>query len=69
VLADPEGPFGSPISDSTRSMIGEGGREVLIVIYAPSSAVPSAVEAAVSRLSERLERFAHAQATRVGVSV
>src|ERR1700690_887260 len=38
VLADLEGPFGSPISDSTRSIITEAAREILIVVYAPSSA-------------------------------
>jgi DNA/RNA-binding domain of Phe-tRNA-synthetase-like protein len=33
VLADPDGPFGSPISDSTRSMITEAAHEILRVIY------------------------------------
>jgi DNA/RNA-binding domain of Phe-tRNA-synthetase-like protein len=32
VLADAQGPFGSPISDSTRSMITESSRAVLVVI-------------------------------------
>ena len=36
VLADPQGPFGSPISDSTRSMITESATQVMIVIYAPA---------------------------------
>ena len=36
VLADPQGPFGSPISDSTRSMITETATQVMIVIYAPA---------------------------------
>src|SRR6202050_1554348 len=38
VLADSDGPFGSPISDSTRTMITEAARDVLIVIYAPARA-------------------------------
>ena len=49
VLADLEGPFGSPISDSTRSMITEAAREILIVIYAPSSASDASVTAATDR--------------------
>jgi DNA/RNA-binding domain of Phe-tRNA-synthetase-like protein len=38
VLADSNGPFGSPISDSTRSMVTEAARDVLVVIYAPVTA-------------------------------
>src|SRR5580692_10756971 len=38
VLADSQGPFGSPISDSTRSMITESGKQIMIVIYTPARA-------------------------------
>jgi DNA/RNA-binding domain of Phe-tRNA-synthetase-like protein len=64
VLADADGPFGSPISDSTRSMITEAARDVLIVIYAPASAAHASIEVAMSRLGERLAQFAGASATR-----
>lgn len=64
VLADPQGPFGSPISDSTRSMIGESARDVLVVIYAPLGAPDASVESAMARLAERLSQFAGASATR-----
>ena len=37
VLADSQGPFGSPISDSTRSMVTEAARDILVVIYAPAA--------------------------------
>lgn len=67
VLADADGPFGSPISDSTRSMITETARSVLIVIYAPSSASDAAIEAALAPLCERLPQFAGATATRSAV--
>ena len=60
VLADPDGPFGSPISDSTRTMISESAREILVVIYAPDSAADSGIEAAMARLSERFAKFAGA---------
>jgi DNA/RNA-binding domain of Phe-tRNA-synthetase-like protein len=63
-LADPEGPFGSPISDSTRSMITEAAHEVLIVIYAPASAPDASIELALARLGERLSQFAGASAVR-----
>lgn len=34
VLTDAEGPFGSPSSDSTRTMISSGTRQILMVLYA-----------------------------------
>jgi DNA/RNA-binding domain of Phe-tRNA-synthetase-like protein len=64
VLADPIGPFGSPISDSTRTMITESAREILMVIYAPSGADDSSIEAAMDRLIDRLSRFAGAEVIR-----
>ena len=64
VLADAAGPFGSPISDSTRSMIAESARDVLVVIYAPSSASEAWLESAIARLAERLAQFAAASGTR-----
>jgi DNA/RNA-binding domain of Phe-tRNA-synthetase-like protein len=64
VLADADGPFGSPISDSTRSMITDAARDVLIVIYAPSGAPHASIELAMARLGERVRQFAGASATR-----
>lgn len=67
VLADPDGPFGSPISDSTRSMITESAREALVVIYAPAQAADSDVERAMARLGERLGEFAGAGTARTTI--
>jgi len=67
VLADPDGPFGSPISDSTRSMITESAREILTVIYAPAGVSDASLERALARLSERLTQFADARATRASI--
>jgi len=64
VLADPDGPFGSPISDSTRSMITETARDVLIVIYVPTGSPAGPVESAMARLALRLTEFAGAAAVR-----
>ncbi len=66
VLADSEGPFGSPISDSTRSMITESTRDVFAVIYAPEHASEASIRQALAHLAERLTRFAAASATRSG---
>ncbi len=67
VLADSEGPFGSPISDSTRTMITETAREVLIVIYAPAGAPDASIKTAMSRLGERLAQFGGASAVRTAI--
>jgi DNA/RNA-binding domain of Phe-tRNA-synthetase-like protein len=64
VLADAEGPFGSPISDSTRSMITESTRRILAVLYAPSGVPDASIDDAIARLGERLLRFGEATATR-----
>lgn len=68
VLADADGPFGSPISDSTRSMIAESTREALIVIYAPAGAPDAALESATAKAAERLTHFAAAAAVCFGFS-
>ncbi len=60
VLADQEGPFGSPISDSMRTMITEAASAVLTVVFAPASIAAGQLEQAIRRHAERLERFAGA---------
>jgi DNA/RNA-binding domain of Phe-tRNA-synthetase-like protein len=64
VLADPEGPFGSPISDSTRSMITGAARDIAVVMYAPSEAPDASIEVAMARFRDRLTEFAGARAVR-----
>lgn len=61
VLADALGPFGSPISDSTRTQVTEAAREILAVIYAPATAPIAAIKAAAEKLAHRLEIHASAQ--------
>ncbi|HKV03818.1 MAG TPA: phenylalanine--tRNA ligase beta subunit-related protein [Candidatus Acidoferrales bacterium] len=63
-LVDAEGPFGSPISDSTRTMITESASEILAVIYAPFGAADASIESAMFRLCERFSAFAGAGAAR-----
>jgi len=67
VLADSDGPFGSPISDSTRTMITEAAQDILVVIYAPSSVENSFIRAAMDRLTERLSQFAGAREARSNI--
>ena len=63
LLADSSGPFGSPISDSTRSMITESAHEILVVLYVPASTADASLEAAMKTLIERLMQFAGASPT------
>ncbi len=67
VLADPDGPFGSPISDSTRSMITESARDILVVIYAPAGGPDSTLEEAMTKMGERFTQFAGASAVRTSI--
>ncbi|HEV2490270.1 MAG TPA: phenylalanine--tRNA ligase beta subunit-related protein [Candidatus Acidoferrales bacterium] len=60
VLADAEGPFGSPISDSTRTQIAEGVSEVLTVIFAPAGTPGAAIQAAIEKQAKRLSVHAGA---------
>jgi DNA/RNA-binding domain of Phe-tRNA-synthetase-like protein len=68
VLADPAGPFGSPISDSTRSMITDTAQNVVVVIYIPQTTPDAAVETAVKRLTERMTALAGASRTGFAIS-
>ena len=62
-LADAEGPFGSPISDSTRTMIAESAQSVLVILYAPLAASDERLSEAMRHVSDRLSQFAHASST------
>ncbi|MFZ0735728.1 MAG: phenylalanine--tRNA ligase beta subunit-related protein [Candidatus Acidiferrales bacterium] len=64
VLADAAGAFGSPISDSTRTMVTEAVCDLLAVIYAPAGARDNAIESALSSLATRLERSAGSSLSR-----
>ena len=64
VLADANGPFGSPISDSTRTQIVDGVTEVLTVIYTPAGASDAALDSAAKKQAARLSAFAGAAGTR-----
>jgi len=67
VLADANGPFGSPISDSTRSMITEAAGHIFAVVYSPSQAPDASLDAAMKRLAERLREFCGASETRTEI--
>jgi DNA/RNA-binding domain of Phe-tRNA-synthetase-like protein len=67
VLADENGAFGSPISDSTRTMVTESAQDFLAVIYAPANAAASAIESALQRLSERITKSGGGSTVHIGI--
>jgi DNA/RNA-binding domain of Phe-tRNA-synthetase-like protein len=67
VLADPQGAFGSPISDSTRTMITESSRSVLAVLFAPMQSSEQELIRAAEIQARRFEQFCSARLTRTSV--
>jgi DNA/RNA-binding domain of Phe-tRNA-synthetase-like protein len=61
VLVDQQGPFGSPISDSVRSMVTEAASALLAVVFAPAGTPAAALEQALEQHARRLERYAGAR--------
>jgi DNA/RNA-binding domain of Phe-tRNA-synthetase-like protein len=55
LFSDMHGPFGSPVSDSTRTMVTPSTNELLAIILAPESISVSMLETALSRFVRRLE--------------
>ncbi len=53
-LADDEGPFGNPTSDSARTMVTPGTTRALVVIFAPASMSPAAVERVIELTRTRI---------------
>ena len=64
VLADAEGPFGCPISDSMHTMVTGETRAAAIVIFAPAPTPPALIERALGRVAERLTLWAGAGGVR-----
>lgn len=57
VLADADGPFGNPTSDSARTMVTPSTTEAIVVIYAPAG-LPDAVGGRARALTEqRIDQF------------
>ena len=66
VLADAEGPFGSPTSDSRRTMVTEDTREVFAVIFGVTGR--GELEAATAMLAELFARYCGGAVTRTRIT-
>lgn len=58
VLADDEGPFGNPTSDSARTMVTGEAASILTVIFAPASVTPGELELMIETTATRMREFA-----------
>jgi len=56
-LADLDGPFGNPTSDSARTMVTTATVRALVVIFAPAPIAPAAVDRVLATTRERIARF------------
>ena len=66
-LADDEGPFGAPTSDSARTAVTTTTRNVAVVVYCPADRVGSHLSTALERLASLLKQFCAADVNAVRV--
>jgi DNA/RNA-binding domain of Phe-tRNA-synthetase-like protein len=57
LLADEQGPFGNPTSDSARTMTTTATTRALVVIFCPVAISAAASDRALAMTRERLDRF------------
>ena len=67
ILADQHGPFGSPMSDSTRTMITEQTTSLLLTIFCPLDSSNEKLQQALERFAALLSHHASAHATRLAI--
>lgn len=58
-LADAQGPFGNPTSDSARTQVTTGTTRVLVVVFSPAGLPRTDLEHVLSTTSERLRQHTH----------
>jgi DNA/RNA-binding domain of Phe-tRNA-synthetase-like protein len=56
-LADEDGPFGNPTSDSARTMVTSATRQALVVIFAPAALRAIVVDRALALTGERIATY------------
>ena len=67
LLADDEGPFGAPTSDSLRTAITEQTRRVLVVVFCPAERAAGELAPALEHIADRIARFCGGRAVAVRV--
>ena len=67
LLADRDGPFGAPTSDSARTALTLETRSVLVVVFCPLECAGRQLSGALEHLAERLTRYCSASVIAVRV--
>ena len=56
-VADDQGPFGNPTSDSARTMVTPATTELLVIVYAPTEIAKPQLERVAKMTAERMEQI------------
>ncbi len=56
-VADEQGPFGNPTSDSARTMVTPATTELLVIVYAPTEIAKAQLERVAQVTAERLQQI------------
>ena len=64
ILADDDGPFGNPTSDSARTMVTPTTRDVLVVVFAPSGVESARLTGVLDQTAARIRDIAGGYETR-----
>lgn len=67
LLADDDGPFGAPTSDSLRTAVTAKSRNLLVVLFCPIERAGSDLTVALEHIADRLTRFCSASVAAVRV--
>jgi DNA/RNA-binding domain of Phe-tRNA-synthetase-like protein len=67
LLADDEGPFGAPTSDSLRTAVTSKSHNLLVVLFCPPERAGADLTAALERIADRLTRYCSAGVAAVRV--
>ena len=65
LLADDQGPFGAPTSDSARTSVSSRTKRLVVVIFCPVERADPHLSGALEHLSKRLTRFCSASVSAV----
>jgi DNA/RNA-binding domain of Phe-tRNA-synthetase-like protein len=63
LLADQQGPFGNPTSDSARTMVTTSTRRLLVVVFAPRTFAADALGRVLGATIDRYTRYADGKET------
>lgn len=67
-VADDQGPFGNPTSDSARTMVTPATTELLVIVYAPAEIARPQVERVATITAERMQAILGGRETARAVS-